>query len=202
MNVPQIKLESTSAKIGLTIHKPVQEIQQRPADLIIKQPKAELQIDRTPSQLTIDQTEAWADMDLKHISRRIEEFAQKGYEDWLTGLARMAQEGDDLMKIENGGNPISEQAKINSESPIYEFNIGFIPSADSVKLNYHPSVMKLNWLTHKPEIDVQINKPVHNYKPGPVDVDLIQKPSLSIDFVGLYIDEKVKDDGYDTSYKV
>jgi hypothetical protein len=192
MNVPQIRLESTSAKIGLTIQKPVQEIEQQPANLMIKQPKAELQIDRTPSQLTIDQTEAWADMDLKHISRRIEEFAQKGYEDWLTGLASMSQEGDGLMKIENGGNPIPEHAKIKSESPIYEFNIGFIPSANSVKINFQPSFVRLNWQTHKPEIDVQVNKPVHQYTPGTVNIDLTQKPSLSIDFVGLYVDEKSK----------
>jgi Family of unknown function (DUF6470) len=192
MNVPQIRLESTSAKIGLTIDKPVQEIQQQPADLMIKQPTPELQIDRSPSQLTIDQTEAWADMDLKHISRRIEEFAQKGYEDWLTGLSRLAQEGDDLMRIENGGNPIPEHAKMNSESPIYEFNIGFIPSDNSVKINYQPSVVKLNWQTHKPEINVKVNKPVHQYTPGPVNIDLTQKPSLSIDFVGLYVDEKSK----------
>jgi hypothetical protein len=192
MNVPQIRLESTSAKISLTIHKPLQEIQQQPADLKIKQPKVELEIERTPSQLTIDQTEAWADMDLKHISRRIEEFAQQGYEDWLTGLARVAQEGDDLMRVENGGNPIPEHAKINSESPIYEFNIGFIPSANSVQINYQPSVVKLNWLTHKPEIDVLINKPVLRYKPGSANIDLTQKPSLSIDFVGLHIDEKSK----------
>jgi Family of unknown function (DUF6470) len=192
MNVPQIRLESTSAKIGLTIHKPVQEIQQQPAELMIKQPNAELEIDRIPSQLTIDQTKAWADMDLKHISRRIEEFAQKGYEDWLTGLARVSLEGDDLMRIENGGNPIPEHAKMNSESPIYEFNIGFIPSANSVKINYQPSVVKLNWQTHKPELDVQVNKPVHHYTPGWVRVELIQKPSLSIDFVELHVDEKSK----------
>jgi hypothetical protein len=192
MNVPQLRLESTFAKIGLTIHNPVQEIQQQPAELIIKQPNAELQIDRTPSQLTIDQTEAWADMDLKHVSRRIEEFAQKGYEDWLTGLARVSQEGDDLMRIENGGNPIPEHAKIKSESPIYEFNIGFIPSANSVKINYQPSVLKLDWQTHKPEINVKVNKSVHQYTPGTVNVNLTQKPSLSIDFVGLHVDEKSK----------
>jgi Family of unknown function (DUF6470) len=192
VNVPQIRLESTSAKIGLTIHKPVQEIQQQPADLMIKQPKADLEIERTPSQLTIDQTEAWADMDLKHISRRIEEAAQRGYEDWLSVLARMSQEGDDLMRIENGGNPIPEHAKINSESPIYEFNIGFIPSANSVKINYQPSVVKLNWQTHKPEIEFQVNKPMHQYTPRTVNVDLIQKSSLTIDFVGLHVDEKSK----------
>ncbi|RZT21571.1 DUF6470 family protein [Fictibacillus sp. BK138] len=192
MNFPQIRMESTSAKIGIKISSPIQKIQQQPADLRIKQPKANLEIERTPSLLTIDQTEARADMDLKHISRRIEEFAQKGYEDWLTGLARVAQEGDDLMSIENGGNPILEHAKINSESPIYEFNIGFIPSVNSVKINYQPSSVKLNWQTHKPEIDIQVNKPYHQYIPGSVSVNLTQMPSLKIDFVGLHVDEKSK----------
>ncbi|KZE64239.1 hypothetical protein AWM68_14160 [Fictibacillus phosphorivorans] len=182
MNVPQLRLESTNAKIGLSIQQPIQEIQQAPADLQIKQPKADLEVKRTPSQLTIDQTEAWADMDLKHISRRIEEFAQQGYEDWLTGLARMSQEGDDLMRVENGGNPIPDQAKVNSESPIYEFNIGFIPRANSVKINYQPSEVQLNWQTHKPEIDVKINRPIHQYTPGKVNVSMEQMPSLTINW--------------------
>ncbi|OOE14400.1 DUF6470 family protein [Fictibacillus arsenicus] len=182
MNVPQLRLESTTARIGLDIKQPVQEIQQTPADLQIKQPKAELQVNTTPSQLTIDQTEAWADMDLIHISRRIEEFAQQGYEDWLTGLARMSQEGDDLMRVENGGNPIAEHAKMNSESPMYEFNIGFIPSANSVKINYQPSEVQLNWQIYKPEIDVKINRPQHQYTPGKVNVSMEQMPSLTINW--------------------
>lgn len=182
MNVPQLRLESTNARIGLHTQQPVQEIQQAPADLQIKQPQAELEVNVTPGQLTIDQTEAWADMDLKHISRRIEEFAQRGYEDWLSGLARMSQEGDDLMRVENGGNPIAEHSKMNSESPIYEFNIGFIPRANSVKINYHPSEVQLNWKTHKPEIDVKINRPQHQYTPGKVNVSIEQMPSLTINW--------------------
>ncbi|WP_137791996.1 DUF6470 family protein [Bacillus sp. E(2018)] len=182
MNVPQLRLESTNARIGLHTQQPVQEIQQAPADLKIRQPKAELEVNVTPSQLTIDQTEAWADMDLKHVSRRIEEFAQRGYEDWLSGLARISQEGDDLMRVENGGNPIAEHAKMNSESPMYEFNIGFIPRANSVKINYRPSEMELNWKTHKPEIDVTIIKPQHQYTPGKVNVSIEQMPSLIINW--------------------
>ncbi|ANX13695.1 hypothetical protein ABE41_016930 [Fictibacillus arsenicus] len=192
MNFPQIRLETTFGQISITSQKAVQEIKQPPAELSIKQPKAELEIDRTPGQLTIDQSIAREDMDLKNISKRIEEFAQKGYEDWLAGLARMSQEGDDLMRIENGGNPIAEHAKTNSEGPIYEFNIGFIPSPNSVKIDYQPGNVNINWNTNKPEIDVKLNKLTHTYTPGTVSIDLIQRPSLSIDFVGLFIDEKSK----------
>jgi Family of unknown function (DUF6470) len=190
MNFPQLRMESTSGQLGLTSQKPIQEIEQLPAEMTINQPEAELTIERTPGKLTIDQTQAWEEMDLKHIFKRIEEFAENGYQDWLAGIARRAQEGDDLMRFENGGNPIAEHAKINSVSPIYEFNIGFIPSHFSVKINYQPVDLKINWKTHKPEIEVTINKPRHNYIPGMIHGEMKQWPSLKIEVLGLELDEK------------
>jgi hypothetical protein len=192
MNFPQLRMESTYGQLGLTSEKPVQEIEQRPAEMTIIQPKAQMTINRTPGKLTIDQTQAWEDMDLKHIFKRIEEAAQNGYQDWLAGMARRSQEGDDLMKIENGGNPIAEHAKINSESPIYEFNIGFVPSHFSVKINYQPVDLKINWKTYKPEIDVKINKPRHDYTPGIILGEMKQWPSLKTEVIGLELDEKSK----------
>ncbi|MFE1243048.1 DUF6470 family protein [Fictibacillus sp. NPDC058756] len=190
MNFPQLRMESTFGQIGLTSQKPIQEIEQLPAELTITQPKAEMNIERTPGKLTIDQTQAWEDMDLKPILRRIEEFAQNGYQDWLSGMARRSQEGDDLMKIENGGNPIAEHAMMNCESQMYDFNIGFVPSSFSVKINYHPIDLRIDWKTHKPEIDVKINKPRHDYTPGVVRSEMRQWPSLKIEVIGLELDEK------------
>jgi Family of unknown function (DUF6470) len=190
MNFPQLRMESTFGQIALTTKNPIQEIEQRPAEITITQQKAEMNIQRTPGKLTIDQTQAWEDMDLKHIFRRIEEAAQNGYQDCLAGMTRRSQEGDDLMRIENGGNPIAEHAKINSESPIFEFNIGFIPSHFSVKTNYQPGTLNIDWKTDKPEIDVKINKPRHDYTPGVIRGEMKQWPSLKIEVIGLDIDEK------------
>ena len=134
MNFPQIRLETQFARISLKTNYAKVNIQQRNADLSIEQPKAELHIERTPSKLTIDQTQAWEDMDIKHISRRIEEEAQKGRSDVLEGIARRAQEGNDMMKIEHGGNPLPQHAKVNSVKRWKEFNIGWIPSHFSVKM--------------------------------------------------------------------
>jgi Family of unknown function (DUF6470) len=189
MNFPQLRMESTFGRLGLSTQKPVQEIEQPPAEISISQPKAELIIDQTPGKLTIDQTQAWEDMDLKHIFKRIEEFAQNGYQDWLTGMGRIAQEGDDLMRIESGSNAIPKHAEINSENPQYEFNIGFVPSHFSVKTNYQPSDLNINWKTYKPEINIKVNKPRHDYTPGVIHGE-IQLPSLKIEVVGLGIDEK------------
>lgn len=185
MQLPQIRLQSTFAKIAIHTTPPVQEIKQPPAELEIKQPPAQLTMETTPSKLTIDQTKAWEDMDLKHIFRRIEEFAQKGYEDWLEGIARVSRQGDELMRIENGGNPIAEQAKENSEEPMYEFNIGWIPSLFSVKTNFEPTKVHIDVKAHKPMIQAKVNKPIINYTPGKVNVDLAQRNSLRIDFVNI-----------------
>jgi Family of unknown function (DUF6470) len=185
MQLPQIRLESTFAKIAIKTTPPVLEIKQPPAELDLQQPSAEMKIETTPAKLTIDQTKAWEDMDLKHIFRRIEEFAQQGYEDWLEGLARVSRQGDELMRIEDGGNPLAEQAKENSEDPIYDFNIGWIPSLFSVKTNFEPAKVHIDVKVHQPIIRAKINKPMIHYTPGKVTIDLAQHNSLKIDFVNL-----------------
>ncbi|MCK6258678.1 DUF6470 family protein [Fictibacillus sp. KIGAM418] len=190
MNIPQLKMESVRGQLSLSITQPVQEIEQPAAELSIEQWPAELDIERTPGKLTIDQSQARADMDLKSISRRIEEFAQKGYSDWLEGMARLSQQGDELMRIENGGNAIASQAKENGESPMLEFNIAFIPSANSVKTNYEPGKVDLNWKVSHPKIEVKVNKPIHIYTPGIVHGGMKQWPSLTISVTGLELDEK------------
>jgi Family of unknown function (DUF6470) len=192
MNFPQLRMESIYGQISLTSQKPIQEIEQPPAEMTIKQPKAELMIQKTSGKLTIDQTQAWEDMDLKHIFKRIEEFAQNGYQDWLEGMARKSQEGDDMMRIENGGNSIAENAKISSESPIYETNIGFIPSHFSVKINYQPVNLKVDWITNKPEINVKVNMPRHVYTPGVIRGEMKQWPSLKVEVISTEIDGKSK----------
>lgn len=185
MQLPQIRLQSTFAKIAIKTTPPVQEIKQPPAELDLQQPPAEMKIETTPAKLTIDQTKAWEDMNLKSIFRLIEEFAQQGYQDWLEGIARVSRQGDELMRIESGGNPIAEQAKENSEDPIYDFNVGWIPSPFSVKINFEPAKVHIDVKVNKPINRTKINKPIINYTPGKVTIDLAQRNSLKIDFVNL-----------------
>lgn len=185
MNFPQIRLKSTSAQIEINTTPAQQSIEQPGPDLEIQQPSAELHIDRTPSKLTIDQSQAWADMDLKPISQRWRDLAEFGHQDWLEGVARRAQDGDELMKIENKGNPIANIAKRNSERPTYNINIGFIPSAGSVKEHYEPTKLDIQWDIKKPINNTETRKPIIEYKPGKVDVSLKQHQDLKIDFFNL-----------------
>ncbi|MFE0504610.1 DUF6470 family protein [Peribacillus butanolivorans] len=189
MQMPQIQLQSSSMKIGLNIDQPVQEIEQKAADQSIEQPRAILEIQITPGRLTIDQTKAREDMDLKSLSKRVEEFAQQGYQDWLAGMARRAQQGTELRHIEKGGNALADQARQNSKGPEKQFNLGWVPSHFSVQLDYQPAQVEIEATPQKPIIDVQVNKPNHTYTPGNVEVEVLQENSLDIDFINLFPDE-------------
>ncbi|WP_191566714.1 DUF6470 family protein [Metabacillus idriensis] len=189
MNIPQIRLESRFAKIGLETVNAKLRIEQPKADLMIQQPKAELTIQTTPGKLTIDQTKAREDVDLKHISKRIQEAADQGYQDVLSGIARRIQQGDEQMRIENGGKPLTSQTKKNSEGEPHQFNIGFIPSHFSVKLDYQPADVKIDVKRNAPIIESKANKPVMDYQAGEVKVELKERNQLTIDFVS--IDRKI-----------
>ncbi|MFE8701662.1 DUF6470 family protein [Cytobacillus sp. FJAT-54145] len=182
MQVPQIRIQTTPAKIGIHTQDAVLNIEQRPADMRIQQPTPELNIKNTPAKLTIDQSKAFDEMGLKHVFQLIKEFSQKGKQDWMNGVARIVQQGNELMKIENNGNPLGEQAKRNSERKTHEFNVGWIPSPFSVKNHYSPGRLQMDWQTHNAVIDIKPNKPTIQYAPGKVDFQLIQRNSIQIDF--------------------
>ncbi|MFC7785935.1 DUF6470 family protein [Rossellomorea sp. GCM10028870] len=185
MNIPQIRLQSTPAELGIQTTPGRMDIEQPKAELDIQQPAGKMEIERRPSRLTIDQTEARADMDLKSVRRRIEEYSRQGYEDWLAGLARVAQDGDELMMVEHGGNAIADQAKRNSESPMYDFNIGWIPSAGSVKIGYDPGSVRVNFEPQKVINNSRPQKPTIHYTPAQVDISLKRYADLQIDFANL-----------------
>jgi hypothetical protein len=185
MELPQIRLQSTNAQINIQTQRGQLEIQQPPAELSIQQPKAEMQIERTPSRLTIDQTKAREDVDLKSVFKRTTEAAQWGRQAILEGTARRIKEGEQLMRIENGGNSISEIAKRKRFLPEHEFGLGWIPSEGSVKVDYDPAKVNINWKGNRPIIESQINKPIINYTPGKVDINMKQYQSLKVDFDNL-----------------
>lgn len=183
MNIPQIQLQTTRGQIALTTQKPVQQIEQPKADLDLQQPKAEMSIRTTKSKLTIDSTEMRESLDLKSSRSRTAEFAQSSKQTAMEGLARRAQEGGELMKIENGGNPIVEQAKITGRQPYSSLGIKFIPQADSVKINFTPGTVDIRVDPQKVINNTKTNKPIHTYTPGNVKVEMQQYPSLKIDWL-------------------
>lgn len=183
MNIPQIQLQSTRGQIGLTTQRAIQQIEQPIADLDLQQPKAEMSIRTTKSELSIDSVEMRESLDLMSSRSRTAEVAQYSKQTAMEGLARRVQEGIELMKIENGGNPLAEQAKRTGRQPYSNLGIKFIPQADSVKINFTPGSADIQVKPQKVINNTKINKPIHNYTPGKVNVEMQQYPSLKIDWL-------------------
>lgn len=190
MELPQIRIQSTFVKLGLNIEKPIQDIQQPKADISIEQPKAEMEIERVAPSLEMDSFEARADLDLKSVRRRIEEFAQEGYQAWLEAIGRMAQQGDQMMRVYQNKNAIADIAHEKGTDPIYETNIAFLPRPGSFHMSYDPGSIEINWTLHKPEIEVTPQKAITNYTPGKVSGYIDNWNDLKIDYTGITIDQK------------
>ncbi len=190
MQLPQIQLHQTYAQIGLRTTQPVQELEQLPAELSIKQVPANMNIDRKPSHLDIDQEQLWNELNFKSNSVFSEDMAEFSKQEGLEAIAEKAQEGDQLAAIEKKTDAINAIVTSKANPGPADFNIAFIPSFGSVKINYTPSELIIDWKKGAAEIDVTQHKPTHNYTPGKTEVYLRQMQDLQIDFVGGNINSK------------
>jgi len=183
-------MESKAARLSLETINAKQEIIQPKADLSIEQPRAEITMETRPGQLTIDQRQAFADMNLMNILQRNDQFAKEGMQAIQEGTGRRAAEGNELMRIENGGNPLITQSVQYANPPQKELGITFIPSYGSVKMSYAPAELNMEITPQKPRIDAKVNPPEYTYHPGHVEIGIDQKPELHIDFINLYPETK------------
>lgn len=192
MEIPKLMMRATYGKIGLKTQNAQLAIRQPFAEQNIRQSKAELSIHTVPGKLDIDQSQAFAEAHLKSIYALIDDYANRGRGAVMAGIARRAEQGDELMKIENGGRPIAEQARVNSEGPPPQFNIGWMPKSPfSVMFHYQPGNVDIRWEVHHPEINVQTHSPEYTYTPGKVDVEMRQWPLLDIQVADVHHDEYI-----------
>lgn len=163
-----------------------QRIEQKPADLQIEQPAAVLEIKTTRPTLNMDRSKFLGDLGFKEMGVVIAEYADKGRQDLLSGIARRAQEGRKLMLSAGkgqGAQPIQSIAKENyGPKRPGPYNIKFIPSYQSIKIQYKPSSVDIQVQPQKPKIDVMIQKPIHEYTKGKTQIDVLQYPSITINW--------------------
>lgn len=190
MHLPQIQINSTSAKLGIQRNPTQIEMKQPKGDMSIRQPQADIRYENHEGTLQIDQTEAFADANLKHINRRIEEWAKRGQQHVLQTIAKIVKQGDQLMKIEKGGSMIPQIARANSEPEHKGFNIGFMPSSVSkVRINFEHGDLEIKIKQNTPKIETKMNEPIITVKPGDLQIYLKQKASMSFSVPGLNVNQ-------------
>ena len=188
MKFPQIQIRTTDIKMDLHIQNVKQYIKQPKANQTIEQPAAILDIETTRGQLKIDSSQARRDLGLVGPLESIANYAEKGKQFVLQGAARRAKEGRQLMESAGKGQgraPIQNIAKQNhGPKRIGPYNIKFVPSIGPVKIEYIPGKTDVNITPQKPKIDVQVNKPIHDYTPGDVTGTMLVRPNVEIDVIG------------------
>ncbi|QSS99615.1 hypothetical protein IMZ31_16320 [Pontibacillus sp. ALD_SL1] len=183
MQTPQIQIRTTPAKIGLTIQNAKHTYKQPQAEQQIQQPGANLSIKQEPPKLSIDQTKAWQNIGLKSVFVRAEEYANRAKQTGLEHIATIAQEGDELMRIENGGNPIASQAKRVVDG-LWQFTIqaGGRPAYDLVDLSFETGGAKIDVQRNEPILKANRREPQFQYERGQVTSRMEQYSNVEIDF--------------------
>ncbi|QHE53596.1 DUF6470 family protein [Pontibacillus sp. HMF3514] len=184
MDFPQVKIKTTDAKIGLNTQNGQLKMKQPKAEVSIQQPKADQTIKQHPPKLTIDQSNAWSNLGLKSIFERSRDTAQHANQTHMENLGKMSQEGDELMKIERGGNPIASQAKQNAVWD-FDYKPGEMPVYDLVSLTYEPGRADISTKLNKPIIEATPMKPQFQYEHGNVSVQTEQYFDIQIDVENL-----------------
>ncbi|WP_163578995.1 DUF6470 family protein [Gracilibacillus saliphilus] len=185
MKLPQIRIQSQNALLGLQTKDAQLTIESGPAKQTIQQPQADIQIKTTPGKLTIDQSKALADVGIIPTEQSVKQHVNEAMQTAVEGSKKRRRQGDMLMKIENGGEPLAEIAKQNGHKPIKDFNIGWIPSGDGVKIDYEPAKVEINNKANRPIINVEPTENQFYYQPGDVETYLEQKNWIDIDFVNV-----------------
>lgn len=187
MRLPQIQIRTTDIAIDLQIKDPVQKIRQPKATQTIEQPAAILEINTTRGVLKIDSSQARRDTGLHSPLESIDKYAKEGRQANLEGIARKAKEGRQMMENagKDQGRATLQNIAIQNHGPKrIPFNIKFVPSVGSVKIDYTPGQTAIQFTPQQPKIDVQVNKPIHEYTPGKVTGNVLQYPSIEIDVIG------------------
>lgn len=186
MDVARYTIQSRDAVINIQQQRPTLSIRQRPADMQISQDLAgSLRISTTASQLFIDQTEAFADADLKSPLRRVEEFAARARQNVLQYVAKTAQQGEMLKKIEHGTDAIPRVAQQKGAREPKQYTFAAVPKhMGKVKVDYRPSEVNIQIDWAKPNIRFRKNDPEIHFPKWETSVYLQQKNNIQFDVVG------------------
>ncbi|QGG47484.1 DUF6470 family protein [Heliorestis convoluta] len=184
----QLRIEQQFGKTHLDIKPPELKISIRSPQLQLQSTEPELQIRQQEGRLQIDQYPSRASLGYRNTKDRMKDYAQAGQRAVLEGTARRAREGNQMMKIEQGGNAIAAIAKQSTYKPPKGLKIAAItpPSIQyqSGKLDMNVVRGKVDGTLHWGTVEGQ-----HNW--GTVRGYMAQHPSIRFYTTGSVVDRQL-----------
>lgn len=162
----KLSINTTRTIFNLKITNPQIQIDSEPAKLDIRQAKGELEIDNTPYRYSIG---------IKNIQDMARDNAQAGRQTALETIRRIAEEGDRLANIANGGNPIADIAAESNVAEAPEITWAYI---EPPSINYKVIPAQISVIPGKLDIDLQRGTVNSNLERGTVDIRVAQYQSI------------------------
>lgn len=188
MNIPQIQIRQQYAKIGMDIREAELQIQQKDAEISIQQPAAKLEIRQVNVELKIDNYPHRYDLNIKNPTDFLQDTKQYSRQKILQSIARIAQNGDRIMRLKNKGNIIAEIAAEETFQPEGRLSIKWLrgPKFEAV-----PGKVDIEAEERKVSMDVKLNKPEVVFNRGTVRVSMAQYNQISIELPGNNLDTTI-----------
>lgn len=189
-----LTINQTYARIGIDRSPSSMEITTNNAKLELRQKQPKVNIRTELPKVRIDQYEAFASAGRKGIADLAREAAQLGYQSAMDYIGKVADDGDTLARIEDGGNPIIDIA-VRDAYPEHEFGLATMPTArpeitveGSVNMEAErTSEGALNGV----EGQYTPGNVSYNYTPAIVKVYMAQYASINISYQNSKIDKYI-----------
>lgn len=189
MNIPQIQINQTFAKIGIETQSTRIDIKTGQADLRIKQENEELNINQSRSMVQIDQSRAYSALGQGSVIEVTDTIIDKMYQTGLNAIKNIAAKGETFQDIHlHDNNLIAQFAKTDSvDFSAYQY--AGRASCDNVDVNVVSGELEMDWKKGKVEVDIEPNKATVDYTRG--NVDIYVKPKNSVEILTPQIDLKL-----------
>jgi hypothetical protein len=182
-----LRITQQPALVGLNIHKPAIKLNTTLPYLDVRISPVSLQIDNPPAKLEIDWTQCRADMGLKTPPAVCRDNAQLSLSQGLEAIGTIAADGDALGRIEA---PTSVEQLIafhlQAESEV-DYNVALMPEHPP-EVNVETNGVEVTLRPREVNCNLQRGIFENNTAWARVDIYLLQKPSINVEWVGSYYD--------------
>ena len=171
----RLDLTINNAKMNLQTTQPKVQMETTPATVGIRQPQGELTIDSYPCRYSIG---------IKNLADLARDFAALGRQTAMDTIGRIAQEGDQLARIQIKSNAIADIAANSTVSEVPDITYAYIASPN---IYYQANPVQFNPTDGKVDLILNRGTVQGDYQRGNVDIQVSQYPSIEISTVDVKV---------------
>lgn len=179
MRIPHIQIRTQDALLSIDADMGKQHLEQPRAAIDMKQVKPEQHFRTEAGRLEINQDRVRDALAVGNHLETMSKIYAMAPDIALQGIARIVEKGNQMASIHLGGNPIAEMAR-EWQRTFPEFDFRGEASFDNIDIRYIPSELSIETTPGRVELNVQVNKPIHQYERGKLDIYLSQYPKVEI----------------------